>query len=386
MNINKKEQGVIWIKGFSASGKTTVARKVEHLLRMQECNVISLDGDDLRSIFGNEWGYDKSSRSELAHVYFRLCSHLSSQGYIVVISAVAMFDFLEKWVIENIDNSLQVFLNVPLEERKSRDAETKKIYINKEVNDHDYDIPKLSDLVVDNFGGVTPANVAEQIVSKFNQLETGVADRSRASHWKNYYSKDTAPVYPSSFAEHVINQLKPRSHILEIGCGNGRDAAFFSSNEHYVDAIDRSETAIELCKQKYSNTNLNYNAGEISQLDEICNKNYDVIYSRFVIHAMPLQEELILLQKAFKVLNEGGFIFIECRSINDPLSRKGEVISPTERLFGHYRRFIIPEELHDRLIDNGYEIISMTETSGLSVHDEDDPVLIRVIASKKVKM
>jgi len=42
--------------------------------------------------------------------------------------------------------------------------------------------------------------------------------------------------------------------------------------------------------------------------------------------------------------------------------------------------------LHDRLIDNGYEIISMTETSGLSVHDEDDPVLIRVIASKKVKM
>jgi bifunctional enzyme CysN/CysC len=384
MVIDDLKHGVIWIKGYSASGKTTVARKVEHLLRKQGCNVISLDGDDLRSIFGNEWGYDKESRHELARVYFRLCSHLSSQGYIVVISAVAMFDFLEKWVIGNIDNSLQVFLNVPVEERKSRDADTKKNYINKEVNDHDYDVPKLSDLIVDNFGDISPANSAEQIVSKFNELENGVADRSRTSHWKNYYSKDIAPVHPSSFAEHVINQLDSGRDILEIGCGNGRDAAYFSSNEHYVDAIDRSEAAIELCKQKYSNTNLNYNAGEISQLDEICNKKYDVVYSRFVIHAMPVQEELILLQKVFQILNEGGLIFIECRSINDPLSRKGEVISPTERIHGHYRRFIIPEELHDRLTNNGYEIISMSETSGLSVHDEDDPVLIRVKASKKV--
>ena len=88
------KQGVIWIKGFSASGKTTVARKVEFLLKKSGHKIIALDGDELRNIFGNKWGYDKDSREELASAYFRLCSHLSSQGFTVVISAVALCDAL----------------------------------------------------------------------------------------------------------------------------------------------------------------------------------------------------------------------------------------------------------------------------------------------------
>ena len=51
MAKDSSKQGVIWIKGFSASGKTTVARKVEFLLKQSGHNIIALDGDELRSIF-----------------------------------------------------------------------------------------------------------------------------------------------------------------------------------------------------------------------------------------------------------------------------------------------------------------------------------------------
>ena len=55
--------GLIWITGFSASGKTTVARELVKTLRNDFSNVIHFDGDDLRNIFGNTWGYKTNDRS-----------------------------------------------------------------------------------------------------------------------------------------------------------------------------------------------------------------------------------------------------------------------------------------------------------------------------------
>ena len=126
--ILKKQSGVIWISGYSASGKTTVGRHVEHLLRTDGHATLFLDGDQLRSIFGNKWEYTPEARLELALIYFRLCSHLSKQGLIVIISAVAMLDEAREWFKKNVENGLEVYLNVPLEERIKRDSNTKNIY------------------------------------------------------------------------------------------------------------------------------------------------------------------------------------------------------------------------------------------------------------------
>ena len=97
---------------------------------------------------------------------------------------------------------------------------------------------------------------------------------------------------------------------------------------------------------------------------------------------MPIEEENALISTSFDLLKDGGCIFLECRSINDPLARKGEIISSTERVHGHYRRFIIPEEFQDRLVERGFKVISLHEENGLAKYNNDDPVVIRVIASK----
>src|SRR5687768_1986541 len=104
---------VIWISGFSASGKTTVGRRVEAMLRARGAPVIFLDGDDLRSIFAGRWGYTREERTELARVYFRLCSHLSAQGFTVVICAVAMYAGAREWLKQNVSQAVEVYLDVP---------------------------------------------------------------------------------------------------------------------------------------------------------------------------------------------------------------------------------------------------------------------------------
>ena len=207
-------------------------------------------------------------------------------------------------------------------------------------------------------------------------------DKELIHYWDEYYKKDSAPSFPSPFAEYVANQLRSKLNILEIGCGNGRDSKFFSSKGHQVTGLDRSREAIELCKNLYSSEPIEFFFGTITDIAKTNKKKYDLIYSRFVIHAMSLNEELEMLKISYRLLNKDGQFFIECRSINDPLSRKGEILSHTERLKGHYRRFIILEEFKKRLGQVGFEVIEAIESNGLAMFRDEDPVVIRMNALK----
>jgi hypothetical protein len=78
---------------------------------------------------------------------------------------------------------------------------------------------------------------------------------------------------------------------------------------------------------------------------------------------------------------ESRSIFVnKCWSINDPLSREGEDLSPTERLNGHYRWSIIPYELDDGLVKNGFEVIEISKHSGIPKHNNENRVGVRVKA------
>jgi len=373
--------GMIWITGFSASGKTTISRKVCHELTALGLRVIHLDGDDLRSIFGNQWGFEKDSRIELAHAYIRLCSHLVAQDCIVVLSAVAMFDTIKSWASENISNVTQVYLDVPVEQRIERDKKTKNIYESSLLSDEFYDIPKTADLIINNFGEVIPSSASKEIVDFFLERHNSPSDNGRTEYWNKYYSKvGTSSETP--FATFVHGRISSGKTILEIGCGNGRDSQFFSKNSHKVVALDRSDSAIKQCKINYSELDIQFMQGSISNIPDIDTHDIDIAYSRFVIHAMPLEEEVDLLNKVYQLLGRNGMFFIECRSINDNMFRDGEVLSPTERVSGHYRRFIILDELIERLTKVGFKVIYQIEAKGLAVHKDEDPMVIRIIAEK----
>ena len=205
-----------------------------------------------------------------------------------------------------------------------------------------------------------------------------------AEHWNSYYSESVAPNFQSSFAEFTIEELNKRGlnniSFLEIGCGNGRDANFFGQSEILkVFAIDPSKSAIENCLSK----NKNGVSFSIASGHEFSfSSNFDVIYSRFVLHAMPLQEEIDTIKNVYNHLNQQGLFFIECRSIHDPLSKKGAELTSSEKIEGHYRRFININELTERLASQGFNIIYSLESDGLAVYKDDNPVVIRIVAQK----
>ena len=113
-------------------------------------------------------------------------------------------------------------------------------------------------------------------------------------------------------------------------------------------------------------------------------KKFDAIYCRFVLHAMPLSEEIATLHHCSQLMKPGARLYIECRSINDPLARKGEILSKTERIDGHYRRFIVLDELKERLSQASFKVVHAVESDGLSAHGNDNPVVIRLTAERVV--
>ena len=104
--------------------------------------------------------------------------------------------------------------------------------------------------------------------------------------------------------------------------------------------IDVSKSAIKANNKKIATKGISFNWNDLSGYMQSQGDNVaDVIYARFSIHAMTEEEETATLFAAASLLKKDGFFYIETRSIKDSQARKGELISHSERIDGHYRRF-----------------------------------------------
>jgi hypothetical protein len=89
------------------------------------------------------------------------------------------------------------------------------------------------------------------------------------------------------------------------------------------------------------------------------------------------------LRWASRNLRPGGRLFVEVRSVRGSLYLKGRPAGRDSFIQdGHYRRFIRADELRDEIVGIGFRVDELVEAGGLAVRDDDDPILIRVFATR----
>ena len=145
---------VIWFIGLSGSGKTTLARALHDRLKPRLANLVLLDGDDFRAVFGDV-DHTVAGRRRNAERISNLCKVLDDQGIHVIAAVLSLFPDWQAWNRKHLSNYLEVFLDLPLPTLKARD--TKGLYAGAESGrianvvgvDIPFPRPPAPDLVLD---------------------------------------------------------------------------------------------------------------------------------------------------------------------------------------------------------------------------------------------
>ena len=179
-------------------------------------------------------------------------------------------------------------------------------------------------------------------------------------YWCDYYRLNyDKHIDPSDFAWFCYKYMNKGDGLIDLGCGNLRDAKFFNDLGIVVCAVDWVEPVdvpddIEFLQL------------DINDLPKI---KFDHGYMRFLLHSIKRKTETKLLDWAAKYCTN---VYIEARS------DKGETEQDT-----HYVRLVPFAAVSYKLRERGFTILHAVETDGLSVCGDSNPVLFRIIASKE---
>lgn len=112
---------VIWITGISGSGKTTIANNLIKKYKKTVNNLVNVDGDVVRELFGNDLKFDMKSRVAQIKRIQKMCLFLESQSLVVIASALYCDHTLMLWNRKNFKNYFEIYLDASLDLVRKRD-------------------------------------------------------------------------------------------------------------------------------------------------------------------------------------------------------------------------------------------------------------------------
>jgi tellurite methyltransferase len=132
------------------------------------------------------------------------------------------------------------------------------------------------------------------------------------SGYEKEYQKDEYfwGVQPSTMCLKVLELLSPTRplKLLDIGCGEGKDAVFFARCGYDVSAFDISDAGLDKLRRLADKANVNVHAFKANLLDYRLSEEYDILYSSGVLHYIKpnLRDEVMENYKAN--VREGGLV------------------------------------------------------------------------------
>ena len=151
--------GTLCIMGLSSAGKSTLATLLVDRLREHDVACALIDGDEVRHLFEERYGYDPESRRKQSRRLLKLARWVEKQHIIPVVAMIHPFEDDRVMFRETLNNYYQIHLECDLDECILRDKRLGKgVYSLKEKagtpNVVGLDIPfervDSADLVVDS--------------------------------------------------------------------------------------------------------------------------------------------------------------------------------------------------------------------------------------------
>ena len=150
---------------------------------------------------------------------------------------------------------------------------------------------------------------------------------------------------------------------IAIGCGVGDDAEAMAAYGYEVTAFDIAPTAIDLCKNRYKQSNVHYLAADLFEYPKEWFEGFDLVYECNTIQVLPGKYRKQAMDAMVSLMARDGTLLVSCRSRN-----KGEQVDA------------IPLPLDREEID-GFVASGLQEESFLSYDDDQTPTVPHFFAT-----
>lgn len=148
---------LIWLTGLSGSGKSTIANALEKALFENGVHTYLLDGDNVRLGLNRNLSFSSEDRAENIRRIAEVAKLMLDAGLVVLASFVSPYREDRENVkrIVGYANTVEVFVNTPIEECERRD--TKGLYAKARKGEIEnftgvnapYEIPMAPDIEID---------------------------------------------------------------------------------------------------------------------------------------------------------------------------------------------------------------------------------------------
>lgn len=130
--------------------------------------------------------------------------------------------------------------------------------------------------------------------------------------------------------------------ILEIGCGEGRDALYLASLGYQLTAVDASPQAIQTCQRlaRERRVTVNWQIHDALHLTDAMSNQYRWIYSVATLHMLVDDEDRRrFLQEMYAILEPGGHALIVSKGngVMEQMTDPSRAFTEEERVISHNR-------------------------------------------------
>ncbi len=135
---------------------------------------------------------------------------------------------------------------------------------------------------------------------------------NRNKYEKIYQEDSNACGSPfKEFVEFFEHFEKNPATVLDLGCGQGRDALFISRKGHQVLGVDLSETGVTQMLEAAHKEKLSIEGIVADVVEFETDAQFDVVILDRMLHLLPTDDEkLLVLKKASECVLQEGFLLI----------------------------------------------------------------------------
>ena len=187
------------------------------------------------------------------------------------------------------------------------------------------------------------------------------------AHWDEVFAQNPAffGEEPSNLAQISLDLFRKEGtrSVLELGCGQGRDTFLFARNGLEVTALDYSETAVSVVKEKIKTADLAYRVHtqthNVKEPLPFSDNSFDACFSHMLLcMELSTAEISFILRETHRILKPRGLAVYSVRSKFDKHYQTGTHLSEDMYEIGGFVVHFFTEEKIKKLA-RGYDILEI---------------------------